>query len=118
MLFGMIAALLITMTIAVLLVWALLWAARLYVHRYLALVIGLIVIGYLVQNIVNGMIFCAQEPVFIPPTDGGEGMMKFNCDAPFGIADRLYLYVVGPVLVLISALLTYRFSRPLRPVVM
>jgi hypothetical protein len=100
----------------VILVWGILYLASLYLHRFLAVVIGGIVILYLLQNMVRGILYCAEEPQFIPPSEdaaaqGGLGQMLHNCDGPGGAMEYMYLYVLAPLMIVTIGLLTVRYGR-------
>ena len=41
----------------------------------------------------------------------GDGQMIFNCDAPFGGADRLMIYIFGPLSIIIISILTYLVAK-------
>ena len=102
--------------LSVILIWGLLILASRYVHRFLAATLGGVVIMYLLQNMVRGMLFCAAEPQYIPPsgnneTDGGVGQMIHNCDGPGGVLDYVYLYFLAPLMIAVIGVLTLRYSR-------
>lgn len=59
---------------------------------------------------IDAFVTCSRAPVFIPPEPGGsgEGRMVFPCDAPFGAIDRVFIYCVGPALIVMLSVLTYK----------
>ena len=68
---------------------------------------------YLFQSMVRGMIFCAREPAYIPPSDGDrilgrDGQMIHNCDSAGGVLDYLYLYFLAPLMIAAIGALTLR----------
>jgi len=74
---------------------------------------------YLVYDWASLNSFCSAEPTYIAPTDaeaaaGSEGMMIFNCDAPGGMFDYFYLQLLGPGLIVITLILTFRALLHLR----
>ena len=52
--------------------------------------------------------YCAEPPEIILPGPGeeGEGLARFNCDAPWGIVDRAFIYLVGPIWLVASVVAT------------
>jgi hypothetical protein len=113
MLGAMLISLIVMMVLAFAIVWLAMWALRRWVHVYASIALGLLATAYFVQNIIRGHIHCAQPGEWIPPEpgSGGEGMQLHNCDAPFGAIDRLYLYYLGPVLVIGLCGLVLKFWR-------
>ena len=104
------------MMVAFGLIWSVMWGARRWVHAYLSLAIGVAAIVYFAQNIIRGMLFCAQKPRFVPPTPeeaalGNDGRMVFNCDSAGGVLDRVYLYILGPAFIVALCVVTFRFAR-------
>ncbi|WP_255328764.1 hypothetical protein [Paracoccus albicereus] len=92
-------------------VWGMMWASRRWLHVNVALFIGFGTSLYFLQSILRGMVFCAKAPVFAPPEpgSGGEGQMIFNCDGAGGMLDRLYIYLLGPALILGCLLLVWHY---------
>lgn len=102
--------------LAVSLVWGLLFLVSRYLHPLLALACGGLVIVYVLQGMVRGMIFCAEEPLYIPPSEteaaaGAMGRMIHNCDGPGGMLDYMYLYVVAPLMIVAVGVLTWRYGK-------
>ena len=92
------------------------WAARRWIHRWAAVIIGGAVILFLGQQMVSGMKFCAADPVYEPPTaeaaaHGSEGAMRFNCDSLGGVIDYFTLYRVLPSMLLAISGLTLLLGR-------
>jgi hypothetical protein len=91
----------------------LMWAADRWLGKWVATLTGGAAVAYIGYSIVSGMIYCAAEPVYIPPTDaeaaaGIEGAMHFNCDSAGGVFDRLYLYFVAPMVMIALVFMTWR----------
>ena len=85
-------------------------AARRWIGRWAAIGLGLVVIGYFGHGLVSGIAHCGADPTFVPQTGagGGEDAVLFNCDGPGGVIDRLYLYLVAPVILGSVALLVWQ----------
>ena len=96
------------------LVCCLMWVARRWVNDYVAVCIGMVAVVWFVQNLIRGIVFCGKSE-FIPPEpgSGGDGKVVFNCDGPGGVLDNLYLYYVGPTMVVVVIWFTWRFAQPL-----
>ncbi len=112
----MILSLLLTGAIFIAVVAALMWATSRWIGKWLAMVVGGIAFVYIGYTIIDGMIYCAADPVYIPPTAaeaaaGSESAMRFNCDNAGGVLDRLYLYFAAPLLMLLLGLMLWRASR-------
>ena len=113
---AMILGLLLTGAIFIGVVAALMWATARWIGRWLAMVVGGIAFVYISYTITDGVIYCAADPVYIPPTNaeaaaGSEGAMRFNCDSAGGVLDRLYLHFAAPLLLLLLGLMLWRASR-------
>ena len=66
-----------------------------------AVVIGIIAICFIIYLIVDLVISCRAEPIYIPPEEGvgGEEMMIFPCDAPVGMFVNFWIDIAGPLTV-------------------
>ena len=97
------------------------WASSKYLHAWAGPAIGAATFVYFLQNMVAGILHCAQEPIILPPTPGeaavgSEGTLVATCDSAGGALDRLYLYAVAPLLLLAIGWLILRFSKKAMPV--
>ena len=81
----------------------LIWIVGRYTRREAAMVIGVVAIAYFVYSIVHTYQVCNAPPVF---PDAGDGPVDFPCDAPGGIFDHLFIWVVGPVQVVLLLVTT------------
>ncbi len=73
-------------------------------------------IGY---QVVSMHFYCNAPPV-IPASDQnelGEGAATFNCDAPFGVFFRMFVWPVGPLFAIAIGAWTFRLWRNRRSAV-
>ena len=96
--------------------WAIMWAANRWIHPWSAVGFGWAMFAFLGYSMVSGIVSCSADPVYIPPTPeeaawGSEGTMKFNCDAPGGAFDYFALYILIPIMMAATALLSLRFAN-------
>lgn len=108
-----------------LLFFSAIWLVSRLMNRVLgawaAITVCAIPLVYLVQSVVRGMIHCAQDPTWIPPTEeaalaGSEGTMVFNCDSAGGMVDYFYLYVIAPLTLVSLGFLSLRYWRMARAI--
>ncbi|MCH2165697.1 MAG: hypothetical protein MK098_13735 [Marinovum sp.] len=121
MLIAFLATLLGVIVVFLAVLYGAMWASSKYLHSWAGPAIGAIAFLYLLQNMVSGILYCAQDPIIVPPTPeetaaGSEGKMIANCDGGGGAIDRLYLYIIAPLLLLAIGWLVLRFSKKAVPV--
>jgi hypothetical protein len=92
-----------------------LWVARRFGGVKVVWTVGLSVAALLIWSIIDIIITCSAEPIFVPPDCNDEskcgiGTMIFACDAPGGAFIYGYAYLVGPLLVIASIFLTFYFA--------
>jgi hypothetical protein len=109
-----------TVAAFVALVVALLWNSERWLGRRPALALQSTVFIYFAYTIAAGIVHCAAEPVYIAPTEaeaaaGSDGKMRFNCDSAGGVYDRLYLYFIGPLMLVALGTMVVRTWRKGRP---
>ena len=58
----------------------------------------------------NWSSFVVADPICIPPEEGegGEGMMIFSRDTPFGMFAYFWIYIGGPLTVVAHTILVFR----------
>ena len=86
------------------------WLANHFLGQKAAVVIGIIAICFIIYLIVDLVISCRSEPIYIPPEEGegGEGMMIFPCEAPLGVFAYFWIYIGGPLTVVANAILVFK----------
>ena len=84
--------------------------ANRFLGQKAAVVIGIIAICFIIYLILDLVISCRAEPIYIPPEEGvgGEEMMIFPCDAPVGMFVNFWIYIAGPLTVVANAILVFR----------
>lgn len=102
---AMIAVTILVFTIVVVVIWGLMLAANRWTNVWVAVTIGSVAIAYFAQSVIRGAIYCNQEPTII-----GDAAYH-NCDGPLGAVDYLYLHVVGPAVVAVLCVLTFRILQ-------
>lgn len=103
--------------IYVLFVYGLMYLANRFLHRVIAISIGLGATLLVLYAIVDQAIACNAEPEYIPPAPGedGEGMMIFACDSVGGAIAYSFIYLIGPITVALCSLVTWRFWMKTKP---
>ena len=102
--------------IYVVVAYALLRLSRYFGGKQVVWICGGLIVCLLAYELIDAWKFCGAEPRFIAPSCDnaskcGDGQMIFNCDAPFGGADRLMIYIFGPLSIIIISILTYLVAK-------
>ena len=94
-------------------VYLMMWLANRFLGYNVAVGIGIVAICFVIYLIADLVIVCSAEPIYVPPEEGegGEGMMIFSRDAPFGMFASFWIYIGGPLTVVANAILVFRFIR-------
>jgi hypothetical protein len=83
----------------VLIVLALTYVVKRWLHTGLAVLVWLGGTVYLAYSILHGLWYCSRPPVWIEPAPeaGGDGTYVFNCDSAGGLITYSYNTVFGPL---------------------
>ena len=95
------------------LIYILMFLSYRFVHRFVAISIGILPLVHTIYTIVSQIIYCNAEPEWIPSLDGSEGRFLFTCDSIYGFVSYLYIYFIGPIhAVLIAHLIRWFWTKP------
>jgi hypothetical protein len=106
---------LVLVAIIVAAIFLIFWLARRLGGAKAVWVVGLSIAAFLIYSIVDILVTCSAEPIFVPPNCDDEskcgiGTMLFACDAPGGLFIYGYAYLVGPLFVISSIIFTFYFA--------
>jgi hypothetical protein len=98
---------------------ALMFVINRWLSAWAAVFVGAATFAYIAHNMVTGIIYCAAEPVYIPPSEveaaaGSEGSMRFNCDSAGGVIEYLYLYFIAPLILVALGVLILKYYGKVR----
>lgn len=83
----------------VLVVLALTYLAKRWLHVGLAILIWLAGATYLTYLIIDSLWYCSRPPVWVPPAPDttGEGTYMYNCDSAGGVVSYAIIMFFGPL---------------------